>query len=200
MRQSHPPGEVRRGRTPNLEENFPREFLKELKEDKATGPDLVASRLLKKCAPELGVAVAKLGRLLLDSGHWPETWRTHWVFPLYKKRSVYDPENYRGIHLSAQLSKVVERLLGRFFLPFLEATGAYGANQWAYRKLRGCKDALAHNAIQWVWSLHSGKKVGLYCSDVAGAFDRVPADILLAKLRAKNVNPRLVPPYLIFVI
>ena len=63
------------------------------------------------------------------------------MYPLYKKRSVYDPDNYRGIHLSAQLSKVVEKLLGRFFLPFLEATGAYGENQWAYRKLRGCKDA-----------------------------------------------------------
>ena len=43
-----------------------------LKEDKATGPDLVATKLLKRCAAEFRVAVAKLGRLLLDSGHWPD--------------------------------------------------------------------------------------------------------------------------------
>ena len=157
--------------------------LKELKEDKATGPDLVACKLLKKCASELGVAVAKLGRFLLDSGHWPEKWRTHWVFPLYKRKAVHDPGKYRGIHLSSQVSKVLERLLGRFFLPLLEAEGAFDYNQFAYRQGRGCKDALAHNVLQWLWWLHCGKKVGLYCSDVSGAFDRVPTERFLEKLR-----------------
>ena len=66
------------------------------------------------------------------------------MFPLYKKKSVYQADNYRGIRLTAQLSKVMERLLGRFFLPFLEATEVHGPDQYAYRKKRGCKDALAH--------------------------------------------------------
>ena len=137
-------------------------ILKEFREDKATGPDRVATRLLKKGAEELGVALAKLGRLLLDSGRWPKAWRTHWVFPLYKKKAVFDAKNYRGIHLSSQVSKVLERLLGKFFLPLLEANGAFGQNQFAYRKERGCRDALALNVLQWIWWLHKGKKVGLY--------------------------------------
>ena len=165
--------------------------LKELKEDKATGPDLVATKLLKKCAVELGVTVAKLGRLLLDSGHWPKKWRTHWVFPLYKRKAVHDPSNYRGIHLSSQVSKVLERLLGRFFLPLLEVEGAFGQNQFAYRRGRGCKDALAHNMLQWLWWLHCGKKVGLYCSDVSGAFDRVPTSRLLEKLQKHGVGGKV---------
>ena len=168
-----------------------RKVLKNLKEDKATGPDLVASKLLKSCASELGVVVAKLGRLLLDSGHWPQVWRTHWVFPLYKRKAVHDPGNYRGIHLSSQVSKVLERLLGRFFLPLLEAEGAFGPNQFAYRQKRGCKDALAHNVLQWLWWIHSGKKVGLYCSDVSGAFDRVPTERLLQKLKTHGVGGKL---------
>ena len=110
---------------------------------------------------------------------------------MYKKRNASDPANYRGIHLSAQLSKVVEKLLGRFFLPFLESSGAYGPNQWAYRKERGCKDALATNALQWVWCLHSRKKVGLYCSDVSGAFDKVETKRLVEKLRRLGVRGRL---------
>ena len=125
--------------------------LKELKEDKATGPDKLAAKVLRRCADTLGKPVALLTRLYLNTGVWPRLWRLHWVFPFYKKKSASDPDNYRGIHLSAQLSKVVERLLGRFFLPFLENSGAYGPNQWAYRKQRGCKDALAANALQWVW-------------------------------------------------
>ena len=165
--------------------------LKNLNEEKTTGPDSLSARLLKRCAAELGRPVALLTRLLLNTGRWPKLWRLHWVYPLYKKRSVYDPNNYRGIHLSSQLSKVVERLLGRFFLPFLEVTGAYGPNQWAYRRLRGCKDALAYNAVQWVWQLHCGNKVGLYCSDVSGAFDRVRSERLLQKLASLGVRGRL---------
>ena len=113
------------------------------------------------------------------------------MFPLYKKRSVYDAGNYRGIHLSAQLSKVVERVVGRLFLPFLECTGAFGPNQWAYRQKRGCKDALAVNALQWVWWLHLGLKIGVYCSDVSGAFDKVRSDRLVAKLENLGVRGKV---------
>ena len=41
-------------------------------------------------------------------------------------------------------------------------------------------------------SLGKGLKVLVYCSDVAGAFDRVPMERLLAKLRSKGIHPKLV--------
>ena len=93
--------------------------------------------------------------------------------------------------MSSQLSKAVERLLGHFFLPFLVATGAFGPNQFAYTKERGCKDALALNTLQWLWAFNSGKQVGVYCSDVSGAFDRVETGRLLNKLRALGVGDKL---------
>ena len=138
-----------------------KQVLKALNEDKATGPDGFSARLLHKCADALARPVTLIARLLLSTGVWPSSWRLHWVFPFYKKKSVYDASNYRGIHLSSQLSKVIERLLGKLFLPFLEIAGAYRHNQWAYRKGRGAKDALAINVIQWVWWLHNRYKVGL---------------------------------------
>ena len=163
-------------------------LMKELDEESSTGPDSLATRLLKRCSSTLGRPVAKLTRLLLDSGRWPEKWRLHWILPLYKKRSVYDPGNYRGIHLSAQLSKVVERLVAASLVLYLEDTCVFGLNPFAYRKERSCKDALAMNAIQWIWWLHLNKKVALYCSDVSGAFDKVSAERLGAKLRAYGVR------------
>ena len=102
-----------------------------LEEDSGTGPDALATRLLKNCSEPLGKAVAKLTTLLLEAGYWPKQWRLHWVLPLYKKKSVYNPSNYRGIHLSSQLSKVVERLVAELFVPFLENTGVFGGNQFA---------------------------------------------------------------------
>ena len=168
-----------------------KQTLKALKEDKATGPDLLSAKVLRRCADSLALPVAKLARVLLETGHWPKQWRTHWVFPLYKKRSVYQPDNYRGIHLSSQLSKVLERLLGKHVLPFLELRGVFGPDQFAYRRERGCKDALAFNTLQWLWWLQQGKKVGLYNADVAGAFDRVSSDRLLNKLDHCGVRGKL---------
>lgn len=46
--------------------------------------------------------------------------------------------------------------------------------------------------MAWIFFLHTGHKIALYCSDVSGAFDRVPVDRLLAKLRNSGVHPKIV--------
>ena len=117
--------------------------LRSLRKDSSTGPDNMASRILKRCCVSLALPITLLARCILEHGCWPCSWRTHWVLPLFKKRAKSDPGNYRGIHLTPQISKVMERLLGTLFLPYLEATGAYGPNQFAYRKKRSFMDALA---------------------------------------------------------
>ena len=99
---------------------------------------------------------------------------------------------YRGIHLTSQLSKVVERLLGKLFQDFFEKTGAYGPNQFAYMKGRGSRDALAWNVLKWLGAASRGLKLGIYCSDVSGAFDRVSSHRLLDKLRHKGLHGKFV--------
>lgn len=165
--------------------------LKQLNEDKATGPDNLSARVLKQCAEQLGLPIARLTRRILNSGVWPEAWKVHWIVPLYKKKAVWDPSNYRGVHLTPQLSKVVERVLGDYWLQYLDATKAYGPNQFAYTTKRGCKDLLLLNLLEWTWNLHRDRKVALYCSDVKGAFDRVDTERLLQKLRQKGLSGKL---------
>ena len=52
-------------------------------------------------------------------------------------------------------------------------------------------DALALNVLHWIFSFNSGSRVALYCSDVAGAFDRVSGPRLIDKLAAKGLHPNL---------
>ena len=49
--------------------------------------------------------------------------------------------NYRGLQLTSQLSKVVERFIGTHFLSRLSST-TFGDNQFAYRSSHGVRDAL----------------------------------------------------------
>ena len=171
--------------------NHALKVLKALREDSGTGPDQLATRVLKKCAVVLAIPVAVLVRIILLHGNWPVSWKLHWIYPLHKRASRSDAKHYRGIHLTAQLSKVSERILGLHLSPYLESSLAYGQYQFAYIRGRGYRDALAFNVCSWVWALGNRKRIGLYCSDVAGAFDRVNADKLVDKLSAKGVHERL---------
>ena len=89
------------------------DILRNLREGSATGPDVLPTRILRGAARELAKPLALLAYVIVSTSCWPAMWIMHWVVPLFKKKSVYDPNNYRGIHLTAQLSKAMERYIFR---------------------------------------------------------------------------------------
>ena len=109
------------------------------------------------------------------------------MVPLFKRKSVYDPRNYLGIHLTSQISKVTERVIVSLFVPQLILSEAYGRNQFAYMPERGARDALAQLVLAWISLLSQRRKIAVYCSDVSGAFDQVNSRRLLRKLCASGV-------------
>ena len=161
--------------------------LKTIKEDSATGPDLLAAKVLRQCASGLALPLVLLTRLILKERRWPQLWTYHWICAIHKKKSVYVPLHYRGVHLTAQASKAIERVLRDLFLPKL-VLKAFGECQFAYTPKRGARDAVAVYVLSWLKDINAGKKVGVYCSDVSGAFDRVSARRLLHKLSCHGLN------------
>ena len=169
-----------------------RKLLQKLDVNSGTGPDLIPARILKTLADELALPVTLLARKLLKDGCWPACWREHWVHPIHKRKSKADARNYRGVHLTPQLSKVIERAIGSVFIPWAEGSGAYGPRQFAYAKGMSYKDVLALNVCTWLSLMDRGFLVGVYCSDVSGAFDRVEMERLCAKLRASGPHESVV--------
>ena len=167
------------------------QILRGLRDDSGTGPDHLFTKILKNCAKSLERPITMMARKVLTSGRWPELWKYHWIYPLFKKKMKSDPNNYRGIHLTPQLSKIVERILGGLFLPYLESIETCGPNQFAYRRERGLRDALAFNVMSWIFMFHLGQRVGLYCSDVSGAFDGVSVERLHAKLSKCGIHKQI---------
>ena len=167
-------------------------ILEALDVNSATGPDLLPARILKYCAQELAAPVLKLAERILKTGKWPHSWREHWIVPIYKRKAVYKAGNYRGVHLTAQLSKIIERLFMKLLMPHVSALNLAGINQFAYTKKRGARDVLALLALKWVSILDKGRKIAIYCSDVSGAFDKVSAMRMIAKLQAKGIHPDII--------
>ena len=107
-----------------------------------------------------------------------------------ERKAVSNPENYRAINLTAQISKAVERYLCRWIGQLLEDR-AFGHAQFAYRKRHGARDAVLYYVRTWIATLNVGNEISVYCSDVAGAFDRVDSEILLTKLEWFGLNVKL---------
>ena len=117
--------------------------LETLDDKSATGPDLLPARILRQCAASLALPIFLLAQAILQNGVWPDFWREHWMIPLHKRQSTYNPANYRGVHMTAQLAKVIERALLPIFRSTLSSEPSIGPNQFAYCQERGSRDALA---------------------------------------------------------
>ena len=166
-------------------------IMSELNPDKTSGPDGLPVKIFRECRAVLAVAIAMLVRFVLRHKFWPSDWRRHHIHPLFKKGSVSMPGNYRGVHLTNVLSKIVERAIATFLTPFFDKFG-YGIDQWAFRRGRSCRDLVALLISRWIWALDNGFKIALYLSDISGAFDRVDREILTQRLRDIGLPTALV--------
>ena len=174
-----------------LRSRHARQTLATLRMNSATGTDELGTRILQSCANELALPFCKLCRIIVNTGRWPDLWISHRICPLHKQQTRYSAANYRGIQITPQLSKAAERFIGRLFLPYLNTVTAFGPNQFAYSPGRGAKDALLFLVLCWLLAFAHSKKIGLYCSDVSGAFDKVDASILLTKARTLGLNQKI---------
>ena len=89
--------------------------------------------------------------------------------------------NYRGIHLTAILTKCAEKVIGKNLIEYLH-TGKFGIHQWAFTPGLSARDLNTSLVMSWILAACTGHKVAGYLGDITGAFDRVFKDYLLAKL------------------
>ena len=106
--------------------------------------------------------------------------------PIYKKSSAFQAGNYRGVHLTSFLSKIVERIIGKRLLPILRSS--FGGNQWGFTPGLGSRDLVTMLMMSWILAICRGKKVGTNLSDISGAFDKVFKEFMMAKLAVARVG------------
>ena len=85
----------------------------------------------------------------------------------------------------------MERFIRQFFLPRIQELGLFGPRQFAYSKGRSYKDTLAICVCEWIWAFGHRCHIGLYCSDVAGAFDKVSSKLLVKLLSTLGIHQRI---------
>ena len=84
--------------------------LKNLNQNKATGPDELPARVLKETAEQIAPIITHIFQQSYNTGKLPNDWLQALVTPIHKKSLKSDPANYRPISLTCILCKVMEHI------------------------------------------------------------------------------------------
>jgi len=164
-----------------IRESAVRKELRRLDVTKATGPDGVPARVLRECADELARPLSRLFSLCYRKKKQPALWKTARVVPVYKKKTRSAPSNYRPVSLLCIPSKVMEGIINRQIVNFLEREKVLSSQQFGFRRGLGTSDLLIQLRCEWATTASHGGGVHAVAVDISGAFDKVSHSGVLYK-------------------
>ena len=163
-------------------------LLKKLNLRKVNGPDLIPSRVLKECAPQIAPYLTIILNQSLSEQQLPRDWLTANICPVFKKGEGSTASNYRPISLTCVICKTMEHILYHHIMAHLEQLNILKDYQHGFRKGRSCETQLIITVDEITKSLDNRSQADLLILDFSKAFDTVPHARLLKKLEHYGIN------------
>lgn len=127
----------------------------------------------------------------LMTGQVPGDWKKSNVTPIFKSGDKTDPNNYRPVSLTCHICKVFESIIKDAMVTFLNEGDTLNKNQHGFTKNKSCLTNLL-TFIEYVSEeVDLGHPVDVLYLDFKKAFDTVPLDLLVYKLKAYGVDDRV---------
>lgn len=117
--------------------------IKKLKNNKASGDDLIINEYIKSTANKMINIYVKLFNIIFNTGIIPESWLLGNINPMYKnKGDVEDPNNFRPITILSCFGKLFTSVLNERLSTFIESFSILHNNQSGFRKNYSTTDHL----------------------------------------------------------
>ncbi|BHF79048.1 hypothetical protein SprV_0602216500 [Sparganum proliferum] len=182
--------------TPTLEavfftEAIVRNELLNLKESTSPGPDAIPAKLLKELAPEMSKPLALIFQTTFLTGCLPSDWKSATITPHFMGGSRASANNYRPVSLTSICCKIMEKIIKKALMQFLEQHHLLSDAQHGFRSGRSCLTNLLFTLERWTKARDEGNVAHAIYIDFKKAFDSVPHQRLLHKLRNAGIRGRL---------
>ena len=105
------------------------------------------------------------------------------VTPIYKKDNRNQPCNYRPISLTSQICKLFESIARDSIVDYLESNQLINDSQHGFRRGRSCLTNLLIFLDKVTRQVDEGRNLNIIYLDFAKAFDRVPHQRQILKMR-----------------
>ena len=166
-------------------------LLEKLDHRKAGGPDNISAMIIKQFTlnvPSFVECIYLLIKKSIDTGVVPHVWKKANVSPIFKGGDRADVNNYRPISLTCILSKVTEHIICSNLWDHLLDNSILTEKQHGFRKGLNTTTQLLHVIHFAAQSLDLKEQYHIVSFDFSKAFDRVPHDLLIHKLKYYNVS------------
>ena len=165
--------------------------LHSLNPSKSPGPDQIHPKILKELANELSYPLTLLFNKSMSEGKILTHWKEAEVRPIYKKGDKKNPGNYRPVSLTSILCKVFETLVRDELYDHLINNSLLSDDQFGFCKGRSCVSQLLVTIHDWMKDLDNNTPTDAIYLDLSKAFDTVPHQRLISKLKGYGIGGNL---------
>ena len=165
-----------------------KKYIKSTKPKNSLDINGVSTKLLHFVADQIATPLCHIFNLSIRTGIFPDKFKISKTCPIYKKGDQMDPENYRGVSLIDNLSKVFEKILAFKIKEFLDSNNFFYKHQYGFRPNMNTNQALLDIINDITKEINKDRPTVAVFFDVAKAFDAVPHNILFAKLEHYGIR------------
>ena len=158
-------------------------LLKGLDISKASGPDQIPNKILRELAIHLAPVLTSLFNQSLLSETLPSDWKTANVTPVFKKGNRSLASNYRPISLVCVACKLLEHCIVSHVMQHFDQHNILTPLQHGFREKHSCESQLALTIHDILLKQANFGRVDIAVLDFSKAFDTVPHNRLLTKLK-----------------
>ena len=162
--------------------------IKQLKSNKASGPDEIPPWFLKENAQEIAPILTDIYQNSIDAGVIPNQWKNANICGAFKKGTKSDPANYRHISLTCIACKILEHIIHSHIMKHLEQHGILTDSQRGFRTKRSTESQFILPIHDIASAIQCNKSMHAEVLDFSKAFDKVPHQRLLKKLQYYGIH------------
>ena len=167
--------------------------LSKLNVNKSAGPDDIFPRILYEAKEQLAYPITILFKTSLSVKRLPEDWCSANVVPVFKKGDKKEALNYRPISLTCIICKMSESIVRDHIMAHFVDNQLFSTQQFGFLKGRNTVLQLLKMLDLWTESLEEGGQIDVIYTDFEKAFDKVPHNRLLYKLKSYKINSLSLP-------
>ena len=158
-------------------------ILKALKPKKSFGIDGISAEILKIGSEVLVVPLTYIVNCSIRTGKYPSVWKIAKLIALHKKGDKKTLKNYRPVSLLAVAGMVLEKVVALQIEEFFESNGLLGKFQFGFRRNKSTISELLTLFDTLLEAKEMKREILIILYDLSAAFDTVPHQILIEKLR-----------------